>query len=78
MRIKELIEATFQGEPCTRDCSGHDAGYRWAMKNADKNCGSRSPSFSAGCNVAKKQIANKTVKKPVVAKDQDSEQPNQV
>jgi len=80
MRISELIEATFQGDPCTTDCSGHNAGYQWAMKNANKNCASRSPSFSSGCNVAKKQIANKAIKKPVVAKnqDQDAEQNNQV
>lgn len=59
MRISELIEATFQGEPCTRDCSGHSAGYKWAMKNANKNCDSKNKSFSSGCNIAKTQIANK-------------------
>lgn len=73
MNISELLfELDFQGSPCTRDCSGHSAGYAWSMKNADKDCDSKNSSFNAGCNIAKKQVATKTVKKPVVSKPQQT------
>ena len=37
---------------CTEDCSGHEAGYRWAADNGvtDGSCyGGDSPSFDEGC-----------------------------
>jgi hypothetical protein len=48
------------------------------MKHANKNCDSKNASFNAGCNIAKKQVASKAIKPPVVSKDQeqDSEQTN--
>jgi hypothetical protein len=79
MRINDLlVELNFQGSPCTKDCSGHTAGYSWSMKHANKNCDSKNASFNAGCNIAKKQVASKAIKPPVVSKDQeqDSEQTN--
>lgn len=42
----------FKGYPCTVDCSGHDAGYRWAEKRgiADPDdCTGNSRSFIEGC-----------------------------
>lgn len=49
--------ATFDGYDCTADCSGHEAGYRWAEEHdiADGDtCDtagehSSSPSFAEGC-----------------------------
>jgi hypothetical protein len=79
MRINELlVELSFQGEPCTKDCSGHSAGYNWAIKHMDKDCSSKNPSFTSGCNVAKKQAANKAIKKPEITKEpeQDTKEPN--
>jgi hypothetical protein len=43
-----------QGQPygCTSDCSGHDAGYRWADENQvldPSDCGGNSQSFIEGC-----------------------------
>lgn len=42
----------FHGYPCTKDCSGHEAGYSWAeehdIHDPDK-CGGKSQSFIEGC-----------------------------
>lgn len=38
--------------PCTDDCSGHDAGYRWAEANGIEtpdDCSGNSQSFIEGC-----------------------------
>lgn len=43
---------TFMGRNCTVDCSGHEAGYRWAEENGidDSNeCDGNSDSFNEGC-----------------------------
>jgi hypothetical protein len=43
---------TFYGDPCTYDCSGHDAGYEWAEDNEIEDpddCGGNSQSFIEGC-----------------------------
>ena len=48
---------TFDGEPCTYNCSGHQAGYDWARDHSiidSEDCDragehSNSPSFAAGC-----------------------------
>lgn len=43
---------TFMGYACTRDCSGHRAGYEWAEKHAIVDlgdCTGRSRSFVEGC-----------------------------
>lgn len=43
---------TFNGYPCTSDCSGHEAGYQWAEENSitDPNeCSGNSNSFIEGC-----------------------------
>ena len=50
--------STFEGYDCTSDCSGHEAGFRWA-KAKDITDGddcdtagehSNSPSFAEGCH----------------------------
>ena len=64
MRISELLEATFQGQTCTKDCSGHNAGYQWAKKHPNRGCDAKSSSFKAGCEIVKAQTANKQAKKP--------------
>ena len=42
----------FHDDPCTIDCSGHEAGYAWAEENGvddPSDCGGRSQSFIEGC-----------------------------
>lgn len=42
----------FHGYLCTKDCSGHRAGYKWAQhNNIDKpeECRGKSQSFIEGC-----------------------------
>lgn len=42
----------FRGYRCTKDCSGHIAGYRWALEKGLKNssqCSGKSVSFIEGC-----------------------------
>ena len=43
---------TFYGYTCTRDCSGHEAGWEWAEENGiedESDCGGNSDSFIEGC-----------------------------
>jgi hypothetical protein len=43
---------TFHDDPCTVDCSGHQAGYDWAEQHDIDdldNCGGNSESFIEGC-----------------------------
>jgi hypothetical protein len=54
MRANEFItELIFMGSPCTKDCSGHKAGYAWGKLNGFKTAGSYSPSFNKGDYIAK-------------------------
>lgn len=54
---RERKQKTFDGDPCTSDCSGHEAGYNWAESHGideDDDCDaagehSNSPSFAEGC-----------------------------
>lgn len=42
----------FHGYRCTVDCSGHEAGYRWAEEHDirdPEDCGGKSQSFIEGC-----------------------------
>lgn len=55
MRAREFIkldELTFLGSQCTKDCSGHRAGYQW-YKKKQRNPQSNSPSFNKGAALAK-------------------------
>jgi hypothetical protein len=49
---EQLDELTFLGSPCTQDCSGHRAGYRW-YKQKQQDPQSWSPSFNKGAALAK-------------------------
>jgi len=43
----QLDELTFLGSQCTKDCSGHRAGYDWYARK-QRNPNSHSPSFNKG------------------------------
>jgi len=46
---KELNELEFLGSPCTKDCSGHRAGYAWSQSKGGRVAQSPfSPSFNNG------------------------------
>ena len=54
MKIIDIIgeAGIFRGYPCTKDCSGHAAGYRWADARdiTDPNtCPYSNNSFWEGC-----------------------------
>ena len=62
MRAHEFItelgssgQRKFKKSPCTKDCSGHSAGYNWATKRNLKNpnqCPTTpSRSFNNGCKI---------------------------
>jgi pyrimidine deaminase RibD-like protein len=45
----ELTELSFLGSPCTKDCSGHRAGYAWSQSKGGRVAQSPfSPSFNNG------------------------------
>jgi pyrimidine deaminase RibD-like protein len=46
---KQLDELTFLGSQCTKDCSGHRAGYAWSQRKGGRVAQSPwSPSFNKG------------------------------
>lgn len=50
--IPTAIAATFDGNTCLDDCSGHQAGYDWAEQNYiddESACNTSSASFNQGC-----------------------------
>jgi hypothetical protein len=52
MRIREILtELDFMGRRCTKDCSGHQAGYEWAKKNPNRTPQSASKSFNTGASI---------------------------
>jgi hypothetical protein len=49
---KEALGLTFHGYDCTDDCSGHEAGCRWAEDkdiSDEDDCTGNSESFIEGC-----------------------------
>lgn len=57
--------AEFKGSPCTKDCSGHKAGYAWAQKKAvtkPEDCKGRSESFVKGCRIYVAEQSKKKLK----------------
>ena len=49
LQEEQLDELSFLGSTCTRDCSGHRAGYAWSKARAGAKVPvSRSPSFNNG------------------------------
>lgn len=52
MKLSDLLlELTFMGSECTKDCSGHKAGYNWGKKKR-RLANSHSPSFNKGAALA--------------------------
>src|SRR5882757_4889224 len=55
--VEEKPGRVFKGYDCTVDCSGHEAGYKWAEQHdidSEDDCEtagdhSNSPSFAEGC-----------------------------
>lgn len=46
---EQLDELEFLGSPCTKDCSGHRAGYAWSQSRGGRVANSPfSPSFNNG------------------------------
>ncbi len=48
---EQLDELSFHGSPCTKDCSGHRAGYEW-YKRKRRQPLSHSQSFNNGAAIA--------------------------
>jgi len=45
---EQLDELTFRGSQCTKDCSGHRAGYEWSQRKGGADAASWSNSFNKG------------------------------
>ena len=77
MRINEVLtELSFQGRKCTKDCSGHIAGYSWAKQHPGAVPASHSASFNGGAEIHSDQVkANKMVR-PKVRNAQGKFAPN--
>ena len=52
MTEEQLDELTFMGSQCTKDCSGHRAGYNWSVARGRKSAASWSNSFNKGAELA--------------------------
>ena len=50
----ELAELEFMGSTCTKDCSGHRAGYKWSLDRGGRQPSSNSASFNKGAAIAAK------------------------
>ena len=46
-----MKELTFHGSKCTKDCSGHRAGWQWARAKQATSSASHSQSFNNGANI---------------------------
>lgn len=49
---KFLAELEFMGSPCTKDCSGHRAGYNWGLAHGGVTTLTPSKSFDNGTYIA--------------------------
>ena len=53
-RRNRLKELTFMGmSTCTKDCSGHRAGYRWSKARGGVSTASQRNSFNKGAEIAR-------------------------
>jgi hypothetical protein len=60
MRIAEILtELDFMGSPCTKDCSGHQAGYMWSLNKGGRVANSWSNSFNNGAAIGHKQATQR-------------------
>jgi hypothetical protein len=53
MSEEHLDELSFKGSPCTKDCSGHRAGYEWSQRKGGVDAASWSRSFNNGAALFK-------------------------
>ena len=54
---QQLDELQFMGSTCTKDCSGHRAGYAWSRARGGRDANSPwSPSFNKGSAIATKEL----------------------
>lgn len=67
--ISEATGLTFMGSPCTKDCSGHKAGYEWSEKRGGQTANSHSQSFNNGAAINANQHKPKTPPKAQQPKD---------
>jgi hypothetical protein len=51
--LAQLNELSFLGSPCTKDCSGHRAGYEWSQRKGGVDAASWSRSFNNGAALFK-------------------------
>lgn len=59
--VELQAQETFNGYPCTIDCSGHEAGYEWAEQNGITDvseCGGSSQSFIEGCESYAEEVGS--------------------
>lgn len=53
----QLQELSFHGSKCTKDCSGHRAGYKWSLdRGGVENPASNSQSFINGSNIGVRML----------------------
>jgi pyrimidine deaminase RibD-like protein len=65
---KSLNELQFMGSTCTKDCSGHRAGYAWSKARGGTDANSPySPSFNKGAAIGKKELTKPVAPKAPVA-----------
>jgi len=50
--LEKIDELSFLGSPCTKDCSGHRAGYNWSKQRGNTPANSWSQSFNNGAALA--------------------------
>ena len=48
---QQLDELMFMGSQCTKDCSGHRAGYEWSARKGNRTANSWSQSFNNGAAI---------------------------
>lgn len=77
MKINEVLaELSFHGRKCTKDCSGHSAGYAWAAQHPGAQGTSSSKSFNGGVEVRADQVAANKIVRPKVRNAQGKFAPN--
>ena len=60
MRIRDIVtELSFMGSQCTKDCSGHRAGYAWSQARGGAPAASASASFNKGAAIAVSQTQSR-------------------
>jgi hypothetical protein len=63
----QLDELAFMGSQCTKDCSGHRAGYAWSKARGGRDANSPfSPSFNKGSAIGTAELTK--AKQPTQAK----------